>query len=215
MTAKEQLIILGTHLFAEEVADLVGDSEAFELVGFCENWDPERAGRKLLGLPVFWIDELPNLEQTHRTVCAIGTTKRVDYIRQVAGMGFRFATIQHPSARVSRTSQVGVGCILSAGVIVAAHTRIGEHVILNRGCLIGHHTRIGDYVTISPGANIAGRVVIGEGVYIGMGAVILDSITIGDHAVVGAGAVVTKDVPERVQVMGVPAKITKRGIEGR
>jgi acetyltransferase-like isoleucine patch superfamily enzyme len=76
--------------------------------------------------------------------------------------------------------------------------------------LIGHHVQIGDYTTISPGANIAGKCLIGNLCYIGMGAIILDGITIGDNSIVGAGAVVTKDVPERVQVVGVPARIVKQ-----
>ena len=44
---------------------------------------------------------------------------------------------------------------------------------------------VGDYVTIIPG------------------------VTIGDEAVVATGSVVTKDVPPRVLVAGVPAKIVK------
>jgi acetyltransferase-like isoleucine patch superfamily enzyme len=70
-------------------------------------------------------------------------------------------------------------------------------------------------VTISPGANVAGAVTIGEGAYIGMGAIVLDRVTIGAHAVVGAGAVVTKDVPDRVQVMGMPARVIRKNIDGR
>jgi acetyltransferase-like isoleucine patch superfamily enzyme len=42
-----------------------------------------------------------------------------------------------------------------------------------------------------------------------MGAVILDGISVGSNSVVGAGAVVTKDVPGSVQVMGIPARISK------
>ena len=98
---------------------------------------------------------------------------------------------------------------------VATQTTLGRHVIVNRGSLIGHHTTIGDYVTVSPGANIAGRVTIGEGTYISMSAVILNDLTVGCHAIVGAGAVVTHAIPDRVQVIGTPAKIGKEGIGGR
>lgn len=53
-------------------------------------------------------------------------------------------------------------------------------------------------------------VVIRRGAYIGTGAIILPGKTIGRESVVGAGAVVTKDVPDRVIVAGVPAKIIKK-----
>lgn len=88
-------------------------------------------------------------------------------------------------------------------------------MIVNLGSLIGHHTAIGDCVTISPGANIAGRITIGDGTYVGMGAIILDSLKIGSGSVIGAGSLITKDVPDHVQVMGVPARITQEGVAGR
>jgi sugar O-acyltransferase (sialic acid O-acetyltransferase NeuD family) len=215
MENRQKLIILGSRIFSEEVADLVSECADLELVAFGENWERERCNDTLLGYPIIWIDDLAPFAPTHRAVCGIGTTHRSLFVGQARDLGFEFAVVRHPSARVSATSTVGKGSILSVGVIVGAHTTIGEHVIINRGSLIGHHTRIGDFVTVSPGANIAGAIEIGEGTYIGMGAIVLDHIKIGSHSVVGAGAVVTKDVPDNVQVLGVPAQITKTNIDGR
>ena len=215
MSAAQKLVVLGSRAFAEEVADLVSDCPEFELTTFGENWERGRCERLLLGLPVVWVDELAPLAASHAAVCAIGTTRRRGFIEQVETLGFRFATVRHPTARVSRTSTLGAGTIVSAGVMIAAHTTIGRHVILNRGSLIGHHTRIGDGVTISPGANIAGRVTVGDGTYVGMGAIVLDSHTVGRGAVIGAGSLVTRDVPDHVEVMGVPARITRERVDGR
>ena len=212
---KEKLVILGTSLFAPEVVDLVEETGKYEVAAFIENWDREKTRQSLLGRPIIWIDEATSLVSTHKAVCALGTTHRQGFIEQAAAMGFEFATIIHPSVRLSGTSSVGEGSILSVGVIVAAYTTVGRHVIINRGGLIGHNTTIHDYVTISPGANIAGAATIGEGTYVGMGAIVLDYRTVGAHAVIGAGAVVTRDVPDRVQVMGIPARITKENIEGK
>lgn len=215
MSDRPKLVVLGTRIFAEEVADLVSDGDDYELTAFAENYERERCARPLLGLPVIWVDDLGPLAATHVAVCAIGTTRRFGFVQTVEAMGFGFASVRHPSARVSRTSTVGAGSILSASVVVASHTAIGRHVIVNRGALIGHHTTIGDYVTISPGANIAGRVAIGARTYVGIGAIVLDSLSIGSGAIVGAGSVVTKDVPDGVQVLGVPARITKERVEAR
>ncbi len=73
---------------------------------------------------------MPALAATHVAVCAIGTPKRAAYIAQVEGMGFRFATVVHPTARISRSARVGAGSIVSAGVVIAAHTNIGADVIV-------------------------------------------------------------------------------------
>lgn len=215
VSARQKLVILGTRVFAEEVADLVEDGDEYELAAFAENYERERCDRPLLGRPIVWVDDLGALAATHLAVCAIGTTHRSRFVTQVEAMGFRFATVRHPTARVSRTSTIGPGSILSAGAIVGSHTAIGQHVIVNRGTLIGHHTTVGDYVTLSPGANIAGRVTIGAGTYVGIGAIVLDYLTIGGGSIVGAGSVVTRHVPDHVQVMGVPARITKEKVEGR
>ena len=203
---KRKLVILGTRGFAEEVADLVSDGDEYAVEAFGENWERARCGPPLLGRPVIWVDDLAPLAATHHAVCAIGTPERSLFVGQAERLGFPFATVTHPSARVSRTAATGAGCIVSVGVVVGAHTVIGRHVIVNRGCLIGHHTRIGDYTTISPGANIAGSVEIGAATYIGIGAVVSDHVKIGAGCVVTAGAVVIGDVPDHTQVGGMPAR---------
>jgi sugar O-acyltransferase (sialic acid O-acetyltransferase NeuD family) len=212
---KQKLVILGAGSFAPEIADLAEDTGEYEVVAFVESWDRSKTQQTLVGRPIMWVEEAASLAATHRAVCALGTTQRRGFIEQVAAFGFSFATIIHPSARLSAKSSVGEGSILSAGVIIAAYTTIGRHVIINRGGLIGHHTHIGDYTTVSPGVNIAASVTIGESTYLGMGAIIVDHLTIGAQVMVGAGSVVARHVPDRVQVMGMPARIIKQNIEGK
>lgn len=210
-----QLLILGTRSFAAEVADLVSEIPGFQLAGFVENMEPERCQEPLEGQPVIWVDDVADLANSHYAVCALGTTHRSRFVEQAAKHGIPFATLVHPTVRVSSKSSLGEGTIVSVGTIIAALTKVGRHVIVNRGALIGHHTTIGDYCTIGPGANIAASCRIGHATYVGMGAVVLDHLTIGAHSVVGAGAVVTKDVPDHVQVVGVPARIVKENIQGK
>lgn len=210
-----RLLILGTRTFASEVADVAGDIPDVHVAGFVENMDRDAAGTTLDGLPIHWIDDVAPLAATHVAVCALSTTHRRTFIAQAAALGLPFTTLVHPTARVSRSANLAEGAIINAGAIIAAHARIGRHVIVNRGALIGHHTALGDYVTVGPGANVGGCCTVAEATYLGIGAIVLDKISVGRHAIVGAGAVVTKDVPDRVQVMGVPARVTKEGIDGR
>ena len=210
-----RLLILGTRTFAVEVADVASEIAGVELAGFVENMKQDLCGDKLDGLPVYWVNDIAKFAQTHSAVCALATTQRSRFIEQVKAFNIPFASLVHPSAQISAKSSFEEGTIISRGVIIATDTHLGKHVIINRGVLIGHHTKIGNYVTIQPGANMAGACSIGDSTYIGMGAVILDHISIGSHSVIGAGAVVTHDVPDNVQVIGVPARITKENIEGK
>jgi acetyltransferase EpsM len=209
-----RVLLLGAGSFAEETADVISETPGFELAGFVKNLEPPAEGETLLGLPIFWIDDAAALAGECLALGALSTTKRGPFLEQVAAAGFEFATVVHPSARISATSRLGEGTLASVRVLVASHVEIGRHVILNRAALIGHHTRIADCVTVGPGANIAGKVEIGERAYIGIGAVVRDHVSIGARAVVGAGSVVTKDVPEGAMVFGAPARIVKRGLEG-
>ena len=186
----------------------------FEVVGFVENVDRTKAGTTLRGFPIYWIDEIGELTVSHQMVCGLGTTLRTHFIKQGQDAGFSFATVVHPTARVSTTATLGPGSVVNAGALIAAHVIVHPHVYVNRGALIGHHTEIGSFSSIMPGANIGGNATIGGGVYAGMGSIVLDRITVGDGTIVGAGAVVTKDLPAGVLAVGVPARIAKEEVEG-
>ena len=209
------LVVLGATEFSAEIAQVIRDTGRYSVEAFVENDVPERANGTVDGLPVVWIDEAAPLARTHIAVCGLGTTTRRRFTHQAQKLGFEFATIVHPSAHVAESASLGEGTVVSAGVIVGAHTSIGRHVIVNRGCLIGHHTTIDDHVSLQSGANIAGLCFIGAGTYVGMGALVLNTVRVGAGAVVAAGAVVTREVPANVQVMGVPARIVKEGVDGR
>jgi acetyltransferase EpsM len=211
----EPLLILGTRSFAEDAYDVIDDTPGFRVAGFVENLERDRCEQPLLGLPVHWVDELPRFAKSHRAICALSTTHRSKFTDEAASHGMRFATVVHPTARVSSRSTLAEGTFIGPRVVVAAFTSLGRHVIVNRSASIGHHTTIGDHVSIQPGANVAGACEIANAAYIGMGAVVMDTMRIGAHSVVGAGAVVTRDVPAGVLVLGVPARIVKEGISGK
>jgi sugar O-acyltransferase (sialic acid O-acetyltransferase NeuD family) len=210
---KSPLLILGTGLFAEDVADIVMASNDWELAGFVEGMDRSRCARERRGRPVFWIDDVHKLASSHSAICAVGSTKRERLIEQAHSAGIRFTKLLHPSAQVSASSTLDEGVIIGAGSVVGAQTHLGAHVLIGRGALIGHHVVVGSYSTVGPGCNIAAQCVIGAGTYLGIGAILIDRLRIGSGCLVGAGALVTRDLPDRVQAIGAPARVVKREIE--
>jgi len=213
--SSQPLLILGTTDYALVFADAFSDLTQYQVAGFVENLDRQCCRQKHGDLPVHWVDDIAPLRDSHAVICCLSTTHRDRYIQQVKQLGFSFATLVHSTATVSKKSTIAEGTSVNIGCIVAGFTRIGRYVQINRGVTIGHHTVIEDYVTVQPGVNIAGNCRIGPQTYIGIGATVVDGITIGAHSVIGAGAVVTKDVPEHVLAVGVPARVVKEGIEGK
>ncbi|MFA6635545.1 MAG: DapH/DapD/GlmU-related protein [Candidatus Omnitrophota bacterium] len=98
----------------------------------------------------------------------------------------------------------------SGSIFVGANAMFGENVMV----ITGKHLDISEASRksiLEHSVPQEGRDIhIGRDCFIGSGAIINGKVKIGDHSVIGAGAVVTKDVPEKVFVAGVPAKIVKQ-----
>jgi len=207
------LLLFGTYFLAEEMFDLISDIGGYEITGFVENLDRERCKLEIEGRRVYWIDEVAELARTHLAICALSTTRRKELVERMGLMGFKLATLVHPTARVSSRAKLGEGTFISALATVSTRTVLGRSVFVNRGATIGHHTTIGDYCSIQPGANVAGVITIGPQTYVGMGANVIEHRKIGTGCIIGGGAVVTEDLPDRVLAVGVPAKVVRTNVE--
>jgi sugar O-acyltransferase (sialic acid O-acetyltransferase NeuD family) len=159
----------------------------------------------------FEINLLNELELSDYDRWVLGIYKPSLKKKIIDGLGIygqiNFINCIHKGLDISKTSKLGLGCLINSKVSIAAHTNIKNYVSINRHVSIGHHTTIEDYVSINPGCNISGHCHIGEGTTIGIGAQILDGITIGKNTIIGAGSVVTRDIPDGVVAWGSPCKI--------
>ncbi|MDQ7839611.1 MAG: acetyltransferase [bacterium] len=203
------LVIFGAGGFGREVAWLVdeinGVSPEWELLGFV---DDRATGHTTEGVPILGpVAHLNTLKGQVWVVLAVGDSRaRYRLARELEDKGFPFATLVHPSVRMSGHVRVEQGSIVCAGCILTTNIRIGRNCIINPGCFIGHDTRVGDFSSLMPGVNLAGDVIVGTGCYFGLNACAINRVTIGEWSVIGAGATVIRDIPPRVVAVGVPAK---------
>jgi len=118
---------------------------------------------------------------------------------------------------------IGRGCLIGSYVDIEGDVRIGNFVSLQSGCYITRGVVIEDEVFCGP------RIVtmndkpisyrrpslefqsrpprILRAARVGGGSVLCPGVTIGENALVAAGSVVTRDVPDRMMVVGNPARI--------
>ena len=120
--------------------------------------------------------------------------------------GFRFASVEHPSAIIAPSATISKGAQLMAGCVVQTRAIIGVNTIINTRASVDHDCRIGEHCHLAPGVTLSGGVTVGDGCHLGTAAVVIQGVTIGKGSFIAAGAVVTKDLPAGSSVQGVPAR---------
>lgn len=206
-----RIFIIGAGGFGREILDIFTDlGRENDVRGFLEE-NCNREGELIHGKPVYDFSILEDVNRNEtRLVCAIGTPLRKRLIEKSVKMGFKFETLIHPSVIMSKWVRIGQGCIICAGCILTNNIKLGNYTILNLNCIIGHDVSIDDYSTISPGVNVSGFTSIGESSFIGVGVNIVDRLSVGDNSFIGAGSLVSKNVPDDVFALGMPARALKK-----
>ncbi|MGX1193676.1 acetyltransferase [Metabacillus sp. SLBN-84] len=138
---------------------------------------------------------------------AVGDNRvRAKIVNHLAIDHNQYATLIHPSALISPTSEIGPGTVVMPGSIINANTKIGSHCIANSGTIIEHDNHIQDFVHVSPNATLTGGVTIKTGAHIGASATIIPNRTVGEWAIIGAGSVVIHDIESNTKAAGNPAR---------
>ena len=139
----------------------------------------------------------------------------VNYISNTAKIGEN-TRIWH-FAYIGDHSEIGSNVKIGSLAHVDYDVRIGDDSKIEGHAYIPPLTRIGKKVFIGPNATLTNDpypmcdkmlgITIEDGAIIGANSVIKAGVRIGKNSVIAMGSVVTKDVPENVVVIGVPAKI--------
>ena len=210
------IIIVGGGGHASVVADaLLARGET--VLGYTDA-DPHRHGHLICGLPVLGNDGV--LEQYHKEQVSLANGLgdlgeetvpiRKHLQTKLEKQGWRFCSVIHPQAIVSRFARLEVGVQIMAASVIQPGVTIGVGSLINTAAVIDHDVVIGAWSNVAPGAVLCGQVIIGEASYVGAGATVRQGLHIGPNTLIGAGALVVKSFAGNGLLVGVPAQPLER-----
>lgn len=204
-----RVAVWGASGHARVVADALRLG-GWEVVGFIDDIAPDRRGQSFAGATVLGgADCLESLLGNGVRSMAIGVgdnEARLALGKRAVEAGFELPNAVHPSATVATDAVLGTGVLVAANAVINPAACIGDLVIVNTAAVVEHDCLLGAGVHLAPGGVLAGMVRVGSISLIGAGAVVVDHRTIGERVRIGAGATVIHDVPDRVTVVGSPAR---------
>jgi sugar O-acyltransferase (sialic acid O-acetyltransferase NeuD family) len=207
-----RVVIIGAGGHAREVAEIFNQQAQGQreqsVLGFIVD-EPNNHAAVIGRLPV--LGDWSWFESADRdglaVICAVGSPQlRRRLAERAAARGLRFANAVSPLAYLSSEANVGEGVMIFPHAFVSVDSSIGDHAVLNVGATVSHDARLGRYATLGPGAHVAGNVSVGEGCYLGINSSVIERVSIGGWTTVGGGACVTRDLPENVTAVGIPAR---------
>lgn len=207
----KKLVILGAGGYAQEVLWIVDDrndrAPEFDFLGFVDPAAPHKKGRHLYGRPILGGFEVaPEFPSELYFCCGIGDPdSRAKECAAAEALGWKPATLIHPTVVQAKYCRIGDGTAIGAGSIIAPSATIGRHCAINNHVGVGHDSILGNYVVLSPGARISGGVILEDNVFVGTNATVYLQKKVGRGAVLGANSFLVTDLEPGRSAIGVPA----------
>lgn len=208
------MLIIGAKGFAKEVLEVLHQNNQSENIAFYDDVNHD--------IGDFLYDKFPILKNENQVkdffnksgnafTIGIGNPHlRYKLYTKFKDLGGAFTSTISPFTKIGNFgNKIAEGSNIMTSSILTNDITIEKGVLINLLCTIGHDTIIEKFVELCPNVNISGNCFIGAYSFIGTNATVLPNLKIGKNVIIGAGSVVTKDIPDNVMAVGIPAKMIK------
>ncbi len=202
------LIIVGAGGFGREVLQYAQDCHRAERgpqpVGFLDDAAGALNGYRV-SVPLLGDLSMVAGLLDHVFVVGVGDPwQRRDLARQITAAGGQLHSVVHPSAYVTDTAGIGVGCVLAPFTFLAVDSVIQDNVAVNAYACVGHDCVVGTHSVMSPYSTLNGYAELGSTCLLGTHASVASQVRVGRNSKVASGSVVLSDVPPGSLVIGTP-----------
>jgi len=207
----KEVYIIGAGTYGEVMHDLC-ELLHYKVIGYYDD-NEQKLGCVINGVRV--LGKLSDLSEKiiedKLFIVAIGNNVlRHSIMSDLKEKGALFPSIIHPTAFISETAKLGVGCYVQANAVIWAYTEIGDYTIISPNAVIAHHTIIGQACLISTLSGIGASIHLEDRVFVGMGSTIVTGVKrVCADTYFGAGTVLLKSVEVPGVYVGAPARRIK------
>jgi len=146
----QNLLILGAGQYGSVVYEIATAMNCYETIDFLDDKNPVAIGMLQ--------DYMKFIDRYNSAIVAIGNSElRLDYIEKLKCAGYEIATLIHPKAYVSLSSNIGEGCVVEPLSGIHANTVIGVGCFISMGALINHNAVVEAGCHIDCGSVVAAR----------------------------------------------------------
>ena len=212
----KKIVLFGSGDNSNVILDIINEVKNFKVIGVVdkkENISFKKNKLKFLGNINFF---LKNLSKSDKNLFGIVTTgfnftrKKIVLKVKRKNPKFQWATLIHPSCKISKFTKISEGSVIVTGAIVNNNSKIGKHCLINTGSSIDHDNIFEDYSSCAPGVVTGGKVKVGNCSYIGIGSTVKHGIIIGKDTLIGGHSFVNKNCQNNSVYYGVPIKKIKK-----
>ena len=149
----KSLLIVGAGQFGQlvkELAEIIG----YEKIGFLDDYSECAIGK---------IDDYRKFKDEYQEfIVAIGNPSVRRKIVEEFESCFKLANVIHPEAVISKSAQIGTGCVIEANAVINTEAVVGKACLINAGIVVNHNSKINDYCQIDCNAVVAASAVVPE-----------------------------------------------------